>query len=244
MRRALAASGLAGLLAACSPAPQPAAPASSPAAAPAAAPAPTAPTAPAVEAAPAATESTTQAENWDLPGTLGPMTTQAELEKRFGKANLREETFDGPEGDGSYPVLIAFPDDPAKRLELVLDADDKDAPIQELRTNTPQSQWRDAAGVHAGMTLAELVKLNGAPISFYGLDWDYGGTVQDWHGGKLANPVGSPLFRRVTLAAREGTQADLPQGDGTFRSDDPKWADAGKDLVVGELGISWPHEGE
>lgn len=32
------------------------------------------------------------------------------------------------------------------------------------------------------MTLAELVKRNGAPISFYGLDWDYGGSVQDWHG--------------------------------------------------------------
>lgn len=241
MRRALVAAGLAGLLVACSPTPQPA----TPAAAPAVAPAPTPAEAPKViDAAPPATEPTAQAENWDLPGTLGPMTTQAELEKRFGKANLREETFDGPEGDGSYPVLIAFPDDPAKRLELVLDADDKDAPIQELRTNTPQSQWRDAAGVHAGMTLDELVKLNGAPISFYGLDWDYGGTVQDWHGGKLANPVGSTLFRRVTLAAREGTKADLPQGDGTFRSDDPKWADAGKDLVVGELGISWPHEGE
>ena len=241
MRRVLLAGGLAGLLAACSPTPQPA----SPVAAPSAAPAPTpAETPKVVDAAPPATETTPQAENWDLPGTLGPMTTQAELEKRFGKANLREEQFDGPEGDGSYPVLIAFPDDPARRLELVLDADDKDAPIQELRTNTPQSQWRDAAGVHAGMTLDELVKLNGAPISFYGLDWDYGGTVQDWHGGKLANPVGSPLFRRVTLAAREGTKADLPQGDGTFRSDDPKWTDAGKDLVVGELGISWPHEGE
>ena len=241
MRRVLLAGGFAGLLVACSPTPQPA----PPAAAPAAAPAPTAAETPkVVDAAPPATETTPQAENWDLPGTLGPMTTQAELEKRFGKANLREEQFDGPEGDGSYPVLIAFPDDPAKRLELVLDADDKDAPIQELRTNTPQSQWRDAAGVHAGMTLDELVKLNGAPISFYGLDWDYGGTVQDWHGGKLANPVGSPLFRRVTLAAREGTKAELPQGDGTFRSDDPKWADAGKDLVVGELGISWPHEGE
>jgi hypothetical protein len=54
------------------------------------------------------------------------------------------------------------------------------------------------------------------------------------------------LFRRVTLAL-PATGADdnaLPQGDATFRSDDPKWVNAGKDMVVGELGISWPHEGE
>ena len=184
-------------------------------------------------------------ETWELPGDLGPLTTQAQLEARFRKANLREETFDGAEGMGTYPVLVAFPDDPTKRLELLLDADNKDAPIQELRVTGTESKWHDATGLRPGMTLAELVKLNGAPVSFYGLAWDYGGTVQDWHGGKLANAVGTPLFRRVTLAAREGADQDaLPQGDATFRSDDPKWVNAGKDMVVGELGISWPHEGE
>ena len=227
------------MIAACSPAP---APAPEP---PAAKPAPIA--VPAAET-PAPVETETAApvvENWELPGDLGPLTTQAQLEARFGKANLREESFDGAEGIGTYPVLVAFPDDPAKRLELLLDADNKDAPIQELRVTHPDSQWHDAAGLRPGMTLAELVKLNGAPVSFYGLAWDYGGTVQDWHGGKLANAVGNPLFRRVTLAAREGADDNsLPQGDETFRSDDPKWANAGKDMIVGELGISWPHEGE
>ena len=183
-------------------------------------------------------------ETWELPGGLGPLTTRLELDARFGKANVREETFPGAEGIGSYPALVVFPGEPRKRLELVLDADDPDAPIRELRVPSGDSLWHAASGLRTGMTLAELVALNGAPVSFYGLGWDYGGTVQDWHGGNLANPVGSPLFRRVTLAAREGTKADLPQGDGTFRSDDPKWTDAGKDLVVGELGISWPHEGE
>ena len=64
------------------------------------------------------------------------------------------------------------------------------------------------------MTLAELVALNGAPVSFYGLQWDYGGTVQDWHGGRLANAVGNPLFHRVTLAARKDAgDAALPVGE-------------------------------
>ena len=138
-----------------------------------------------------------------------------------------------------------FPHDPSRRLELVLDAEDKDAPIQELRVRAPGSRWRDASGLRMGMTLSELVALNGAPISFYGLEWDYGGTVQDWHGGKLANGVGERLFHRVTLAARKQAAEDgLPQGDATFRSDDAQWPRIGKDLVVAELGISWPHDDE
>ncbi|HSD16463.1 MAG TPA: hypothetical protein VLC71_04270 [Thermomonas sp.] len=242
MKRVLPAACVAALLAACSPAPTPP---PTPAAAKPAAPAPVALPAP-VEVAPAKEETTAPAvETWELPGTLGPLTTRLQLEARFGKANLRQETFDGAEGIGTYPVLVVFPDDPRKRLELVLDGDNPDAPIQELRVTSTDSMWHDAAGLRPGMTLAELVELNGAPVSFYGLEWDYGGTVQDWHGGKLANAVGNTLFRRVTLSASKavGDRA-LPSGDTTFRSDDAKWPRVGKDMVVAELGISWPHEGE
>ena len=125
------------------------------------------------------------------------------------------------------------------------DIGNPDSPIQELRVSSADSLWHDAAGLRAGMTLAELVELNGAPVSFYGLEWDYGGTVQDWHGGKLANAVGNKLFHRVTLSAGKATgDRKLPSGDTTFRSDDPKWPEIGKDMIVAELGISWPHEGE
>ena len=202
--------------------------------------------APATPAPPAETASPTVAsEDWTLPGTLGPLTTRQALEARFGKANVREETFDGAEGIGTYPALVVFPDDPSRRLELVLDAEDKDAPIQELRVRAPGSRWRDASGLRMGMTLSELVALNGAPISFYGLEWDYGGTVQDWHGGRLANAAGAALFRRVTLRARAGTSPDaVPIGDSVFRSDDPRLAGVGDALEVAEFGISWPREGE
>ena len=202
--------------------------------------------APATPAPPAETASPTVAsQDWTLPGTLGPLTTRQALEARFGKANVREETFDGAEGIGTYPALVLFPDDPSQRLELVLDAEDKDAPIQELRVRAPGSRWRDASGLRMGMTLSELVALNGAPISFYGLEWDYGGTVQDWHGGRLANAAGGALFRRVTLGARAGTSPDaVPVGDSVFRSDDPRLAGVGNALEVAEFGISWPREGE
>ena len=37
---------------------------------------------------------------------------------------------------------------------------------------------------------------------------------------------------------------DRPVGDTTFRSDDATWPTIGKDLVVAELGISWPNDGD
>ena len=220
----------------------PAQPAPAPAPETATVPAPEASTEPATEAAGKPGES---AEDWVLPGTLGPLTTRLQLESRFGKANLREETFTGPEGEGRYPVLVVFPDDPRKRLELVQDADNPDAPIRELRVPSVDSRWRDSSGVRTGMSLADLVALNGRPVSFYGLDWDYGGVVQDWHGGKLANAVDAATFRRVTLDARgDAGDARLPSGDGSYRSDDARYPSIGRDLVVGQIGISWPHEGE
>lgn len=183
--------------------------------------------------------------DWVLPGSLGPLTTRLQLEARFDKANIREETFDGAEGIGTYQALVVFPDNSRKRLELVQDADNPDAPIVELRVRSPDSEWHDANGLRPGMTLAELVALNGAPVSFYGLAWDYGGTVQDWHGGKLANPVDAKVFHRVSLAAREGAgEARLPQGDASFRSDDTRYPTIGSDLMVGQLGISWPNDAD
>lgn len=246
MRRLACAGALAGLLAACSPTPDAPADTAAPASAPASPEPPPAPAAaPAVEPAPKNAPAAADATRWELPGTLGPLTTEAELAARFGKNNLREETFPGPEGEGSYPVLAVYPDDPRRRLELVLDADDRDAPIRSLRVSGAGSLWHAASGLRPGMRLAELVELNGAPVSFYGLGWDYGGGVQDWHGGRLANTVGNRLFHAVTLAARDGAvHAALPQGDGVFRSDDPRWPAIGRDLVVGELAISWPHDDE
>ena len=226
------------LLVACTRTPTPAA------ADPQPAPVSTAPAAatPAPEPTP---EPDASADTWELPGSLHPLTTQAELEARFGKQNVREETVRGGEGIGNYPILAIFPDEPRKRLELVMDEGNKDSPIRALRVKAQDSVWHAASGVYPGMTLPQLAALNAAPVSFYGLGWDYSGTVQDWHGGRLANAVGNTLFQGVVLGPKADAATDgLPMGDSTFRSDSPALADKAERLVVTELSISWPHDDE
>lgn len=228
--RIAAAAALIVLLAACS---RPTAPPQDAPAPPAALPAPDATPPPAPVA-----------EDWTLPGSLHPLTTELELEARFGKANLRSETIPGAEGIGTHPVLLVFPDDPQRRLELLMAEGDPDGPIQLLRVQGSDSLWHSADGIRLGMTLAQLVARNGAPLTFYGLSWDYGGTVQDWHGGKLANTPDNPAFHGVVLAPRDDDTDGLPLGDSTFRSDDPRWPAMGERLVVRELTVSWPRDGE
>lgn len=181
----------------------------------------------------------TVGENWELPVLPG---TRSDWEQRFGKANLQEQVRSGPEGDGQYPVLVLFPQDPARRLELMPDAGHPDAPLQGVRVSDEGSLWHDGNGLRMGMSLAELVTLNAAPIDFSGLDWDYGGLVQDWHAGHLDNPADTPRFHSVTLVARPDADAALPVGDAAYRSDDPAWPGIGRNLVVGEIGINWPGE--
>lgn len=228
------------LLCACSRVPQEAPPGT------AASPAPVAGTAAAVlQAKPieASAETGAQAEDWSLPGAITARTTIKELEARFGSGNVRKEHLTGVEGI-EYDAWILFPDDPAKRLELVLDDGPGPRTISQIRLDNPATVWHDANGLHPGMPLSEVVRRNGGPVEFSGLDWDYGGTVTDWLGGKLAPAADAATLSTPILTRRDGLPdaVDTPSGDAPFRSDDKRWPDIGHDLVIGELLLAWPSD--
>lgn len=224
------------LLTGCSPSPQ------------AVSPSATQPTpSPAVVPAPAATPpaAVTDQTDWTLPGWITQQTTLAQLQAHYGAGNVRKETLDGPEGS-TYTAYVIFPDDPGKRFELESYEDNGTDVIGSVRIVDMGTRWHDANGLHTGMTLDELVAKNGKPIRFSGLDWDYGGTVQDWNGGTLALPTKRVIYPTIILTRRPGLadSVNVPAGDGIFRSDDPKWPNIGKDLVVGQVLVGWPDTGD
>ena len=223
------------LLAACKqqpPAPGPATPA-----APATVAGPAAPAAASAAPVPAAPEPV--AEDWALPGAFDPTDTRETLEQRFGKANVKAATLAAAEGE-QVPGLIVFDEDPERRLEIGLESDAPDARISAVTVRERRTRW-SMRGLRPGDALATLVAANGAPLSFYGFSWDYGGSVADWLGGKLANPVGAPAFHRIVLEpASEQDAESLPMGDASFRSDDPKWPGLGTRVAIGQISVSWP----
>src|SRR5204862_1014303 len=90
----------------------------------------------------------------------------------------------GAEGEG-FNGIVLFGNDPQRRAEIFFADEANQRGMSSIRVTGVKSRWHFDNGLRVGVTLAELVAKNGAPISYSGLDWDYGGTISDWNGGRL-----------------------------------------------------------
>ncbi len=179
-----------------------------------------------------------------LPGRFAANTTVADLEQWFGKANVRIDELPGAEGDTVRGVLL-HPDDATRRAHLYFQDEDTLRGLHMVRIVDATSTWTIDPGIRIGMSLADLRRINGKPIGFFGFDWDYGGHVAEWNGGTLAPRDGEMTRRTIRLDLPQEARGDtpdrnLPTGDGEFKSDDPRFAEL--KMVVGEMGVSFPGE--
>ncbi len=161
-----------------------------------------------------------------------------DLRQRFGADNVKVEELVAIEDQ--ITGIVIFPDDPLRRAEIFTRDVTTLRGIVAIRVSGSKSRWHLDNGFHLGMTLAELVKRNGKPITYYGLAWDYGGIVTDWHGGRLAQSPDGPIHRSIGLSSADNAGVDaVPLGEGEFRSDDPRYPHQGKLVIVGELRVSF-----
>jgi hypothetical protein len=137
---------------------------------------------------------------------------------------------------------VLFPDDPSRHATLYFQDEKNLVGLAMVSIDEDRSQWKLASGVGIGTSLSELRLINGEPFTFSGFDWDYGGTIIDWHGGKLAPANDEAVFARIQLRVPQGDVGDkaYPQGDSQFSSDDPRWADFG--ITVGGFSVNFPGE--
>lgn len=183
-------------------------------------------------------QSSTDAE-YRLPGSLRKDLSLDDLRRRFGVANVTVTQIDGAEGE-TFRGIVLFPDDPARRAEIFPQDDATLSGISSIRVSGTTSRWQLDNGLRLGMTLAELVAANGKPVSFSGLDWDYGGGIRDWHGGRFAPQDSSTVFVAVGLTHGDiGADDNIPTGDSEFRSDDARYPRQGRILFVGQLMVSF-----
>ena len=207
-------------------------------------PAPTATVAP-VEPSPTAGTPAKQNMEYVLPGDFAPDTTVETLRKRFGDVQVKVGNVPGAEGE-TFKGVILFPDDSTRRAYLYFQDEQALRGLSLVRVFEPDTRWHLDNGIAMGMTLDELAKRNGRPIEYTGLGWDYGGTVTDLHDGALTPSGNDAVMRSWKLGAKdiEGNAASktYPIGEGTFSSDDPRYPEQGRNVVVRELSISFPGE--
>lgn len=224
-------------LAACQRSPAPESPDAAPA--PAAAPFVPAPGGASAGAAPAESE-----QAFVLPGDFAASTTQADLERRFGKEQVRIGQVPGGEGETSRGIVL-FPDDAQRRAYLYFQDEKALTGLSTVRIVDAGSRWSLANGLKIGMPLKDVVVLNGKPIAYYGLGWDYGGSVTSLNGGKLETTADAKARPNIRLGSRDvpGQPAPdnaYPVGDREFSSDDPKYPKQGEFVAVSEIAVSFP----
>lgn len=119
----------------------------------------------------------------------------------------------GAEGE-TYRGIVLFPDDPQRRAYLYFDDEKTLGGLSTVRIRDPGSQWSLENGLRVGMLLKDVVAVNGKPIKFHGLDWDYGGIVTSLEGGKLARRCRGFFEFQLAVARRFGSarRERLPHG--------------------------------
>jgi hypothetical protein len=184
-------------------------------------------------AAPAAATPRNLALNCAAPFT--PDATAATLAAAFGKENVIPETIDGPEGE-KLNVTAIYPSDPAKRIEVYFKDEEARTGLVWATVKNGKSVWSGPGGVKIGDGIEAVEAANGGVFQISGFDWDYGGYVNDWKGGKLKETVsGCHTVLRFKRAADNRDMSII--GEGGRASDLPALRAAKP--TVDEFGIRW-----
>jgi hypothetical protein len=154
-------------------------------------------------------------------GIFGKDSSHLKLAMTFEAKNI---TFTDVDANGGAKVqaTVLFPTDPKRRLEVWWSN-----PAARTETHLivigGQSTWIAPAGMHLGLTLAQLEKLNHKPFKLKGFDKGGAATVSSWDGGALTDLPGGCIsgvsFHADPKAAADAVNAFA--ADKEYSSSDP-----------------------
>jgi len=152
-------------------------------------------------------------------GAFAKNSSHIRLAQIFGAQNLTFTEVDGPENT-KLQASVLFPKDPKRHLEVLWKN-------ETSRTNTSiiaingQSTWTGPKGLHLGMPIAAVEKLNGKPFQLAGFDQDNAGAALDWQGGALDKvPGGCKVSVRLAADPKASADARKEAGGATLMSSD------------------------
>jgi hypothetical protein len=119
-------------------------------------------------------------------GPIGRAASAASLQRLLGSAVVQVTRLDDLGGEGgTTPGVILWPADSSRRA-VVYWADTVSLSHPALViVSADKSHWFLPAGLHVGMPLQDVERVNQKPFTFLGFGWDLGGRSTDWRGGAL-----------------------------------------------------------
>lgn len=115
-------------------------------------------------------------------GSIFKNTSESELVQNFGPDNVKrgEVMTSGTKKEACSYIYKGTPDEIA-----ITWRDMTRTKAKAVYINNRGGRWHTLEGIRTGLSLSDLAKLNETPFSFYGFDWEYGGTVGSWKNGKV-----------------------------------------------------------
>jgi hypothetical protein len=160
----------------------------------------------------------------DSGNVLGKNTgAESDLVKTYGQKNVATGRIELGEGEATTGTIL-FPGDPLRRLSIVWEDSLHRANPARIILRGSRSLWKLPGDVTLGMSLAELERRNGKPITLSGFGWDYEGVVISWSGGSLDTSLTSDVKVYVVpdQAGRARPEYARVQGDRPFPSTMPE----------------------
>ena len=158
--------------------------------------------------------------------------TADSLRKRYGD-DAQVDMLAGPEGT-EIPGLLLWSDDMARAVEVGFASEERDR-VAFVRVFAG-STWT-VEGLAVEDSLERMVDINGAPVTFRGFGWDYGGTVTDFGAGKLAQRADCDIFIILDSPPEDVQLPMRLMGEGEISSESDD-VPAGS-ITVGEIGLSY-----
>lgn len=116
-------------------------------------------------------------------GNIMVNTTEDQLTQLFGASKVKRGKV-ATSVNKTESCSIIFPGTYDKAAITWKDAER--TKVKAIYLLSPNSKWYLPQQISVGMTLSELTKANKGPLSFYGFDWEYSGTVNEWGKGVFA----------------------------------------------------------
>jgi hypothetical protein len=152
-------------------------------------------------------------------GAFAKNSSHIRLAQIFGTQNI---TFTEVEGqkNSKIPGTVLYPKDAKRHLEVLWSNEPSRSGTRLIVING-QSTWTGPKGLHLGLPIAALEKLNGKPFQLAGFDQDNAGAVLDWQSGALDNvPGGCKIGLRLAPDAKASDDARSAAAGTTLMSND------------------------
>jgi hypothetical protein len=151
-------------------------------------------------------------------GALGKGATLAQIEKAYGKANVRVRTVQPPHADlPKQRAAVIFAGTPNEAVALLAERGNR---IEGVYVEKAGGKWATKEGLRVGLPVEEMERLYGGPFAITGFGQDGGGAVDR---GPAKAPARDLYIRLTPGRSGEPPAADnaVLNGEKGFRSDHP-----------------------